>query len=136
MPTYDFRCTNNHRFERVLKLAEYDTPQECPCGASANRLISPPRVIVTENVHYRCPITEEVISSKHAHEENLRRHDCHVLEAGEKELNERRRVEETEKVYSKIEEDVERVLDQMPSDKKEVLAKELSVGADVSVERI
>lgn len=44
MPLYDFLCAEGHRFERVVKLAHFDDPQHCECGAGACRQISAPRV--------------------------------------------------------------------------------------------
>lgn len=42
MPMYAFECESClHRFDEVVKLADYDKPQACPdCGESAKRLIS------------------------------------------------------------------------------------------------
>lgn len=45
MPLYDFQCDAGHRFDRVVKLADFDAPQACGCGAAASRLISAPRVL-------------------------------------------------------------------------------------------
>lgn len=45
MPLYDFRCDNDHRFERFVSLASFGDRQTCECGAGAKRLISAPRVI-------------------------------------------------------------------------------------------
>ncbi len=38
---------------------------------------------------YDCPITGKSIEGRVAHEENLKRHDCRILESGEKEDNAR-----------------------------------------------
>lgn len=45
MPTYEFECQKpecKHGFEVILRITEYDTPQDCPkCGTpEAKRLIS------------------------------------------------------------------------------------------------
>lgn len=42
MPLYDFRCTEGHRFERFVALAQFASPQTCECGAPAQRLIVAP----------------------------------------------------------------------------------------------
>lgn len=44
MPLYDFRCDNDHRFERFVSLAAFDDRQNCECGAVAHRQISAPMV--------------------------------------------------------------------------------------------
>lgn len=44
MPLYDFLCADGHLFERVVKLAHFDDPQHCECGAGAKRQLSAPRI--------------------------------------------------------------------------------------------
>ena len=36
---YDFRCSNNHVFERLVESDEHTS--RCECGSEAKRLISP-----------------------------------------------------------------------------------------------
>lgn len=45
MPLYDFKCPEGHRFDRVVRLAEFDLMQNCPCGRGAERVISAPRIL-------------------------------------------------------------------------------------------
>ena len=41
MPTYEFRCSNGHRFEQFHKISDAPSTAECPeCGAVAERAIS------------------------------------------------------------------------------------------------
>jgi len=134
MPYYDFQCPEGHKFELFVKLENFEDPQHCTCGNVAQRIISRPMILV-ENVDYSCPITGESIRSKRQHEENLKLHGCRVFETGEKESNEARRQQEDQILDRRIEETVERTIDQMPSDKKEKLANALSHGADIQVER-
>ncbi len=42
MPLYDFRCSEGHRFERFVALAEFASPQACECGAPSRRVLSAP----------------------------------------------------------------------------------------------
>jgi len=83
---------------------------------------------------YDCPITGRHITSKAAHEENLRVHGCHVLETGEKETAARVRAEADIALESKIDVTVEKAIDAMPSEKREKLYNELKT-SDISVER-
>lgn len=87
------------------------------------------------NYEYACPITGKPILSKREHIDNLRRHGCHVLESGEKEANERRRAETDAALETAIDQTVEKAIDQMPSDKRELLARELVSGASAEVVR-
>lgn len=45
MPLYDFLCGKGHKFERLVKLADFDASQKCECGAGARRQLSAPRVV-------------------------------------------------------------------------------------------
>jgi putative FmdB family regulatory protein len=134
MPLYDFICHEGHKFERFLKLADYDLPQKCPCGVFAERVISPPMVL-GDYPDYNCPVTGRLISGRKAHRENLARTGCRILEPGEKEQNQRRKQEAEAAIDAGIERTVEKFIDQLPSHKKEQLANEISSGVDVSVVR-
>jgi putative FmdB family regulatory protein len=135
MPLYDFQCSKGHKFERFVKLADFDTLQTCACGESASRLISAPMFVATGiNYSYDCPITGTHITSKSAHEENLKRHGCRVLETNEKDFNARQRATEEAAFERNIEASVERAIETMPGEKREQLGKELSRN-DVAIER-
>ena len=133
MPLYDFRCANGHKFERHVPLAKFEEQQLCDCHAPANRIISAPMFSV-DQTDYSCPITGKHIGSKRQHEENLKLHNCRVLETGEKESNERRRQEADAALDRKIEDTVEREVESLSSDKKEKLYNEL-ISTDLTVER-
>lgn len=45
MPLYDFKCGSGHRFDRLVKLADFDAPQLCECGEDAVRQISAARIL-------------------------------------------------------------------------------------------
>jgi putative FmdB family regulatory protein len=135
MPLYEYRCQEcQQRFERFVKLENYQEGQTCTCGGAGDRIISSPRFIV-EDVGYDCPITGEWIGSKHAHENNLAKHGCRVLETGEKEAAAKFRAKQEQDFDQKIEETVERTIDLMPSEKRERLANELESGLTAEVVR-
>lgn len=135
MPLYEYRCQEcQQRFERFVKLEDYQAPQTCACGGGSERIISIPRFIV-EDVGYDCPITGEWIGSKHAHENNLAKHGCRVLETGENDVAAKFREREEAEFDRKIEETVERTIDAMPSEKKEKLANELEGGMTAEIVR-
>lgn len=136
MPLYNFRCDRTEkRFERAIKLADFEAPVDCACGSPATRVISAPRFSV-DNVGYDCPVTGKWIGSKREHEENLKAQGCRVLESGETEQSKKLHAQKEAEFDRSIEETVEREFDQMSSEKKEKLANELLGGADLAVERI
>lgn len=137
MPLYDLKCARSGEiFERHIPLAFYNDPIKCSCGAPATRVIGPVGLAVSSvDYNYDCPITGAHITSKHQHQENLKRHGCRVLETGEKDYNEKRRLEAEASIDKAIDQTVEKTIDLMPTDKREQLARELTRGADVSLAR-
>lgn len=135
MPMYDFECEQGHRFERMVKLKDFEEVQQCACLTPAKRLISMPMFSV-EQVGYSCPITEKWVSSGREHRENLRQHGCRVFEPGEKEAAATFRRKADEAFDKKVEDTVEREIEAMPSAKKEKLYAEMTRGgADVEIVR-
>lgn len=45
MPLYDFICGGGHRFERMVRLSDFEAPQLCECGEGAQRQVSAPRIL-------------------------------------------------------------------------------------------
>lgn len=134
MPLYDIKCEQTGKtFERVIPLKMFEEPIICACGSPARRVISAPLFSV-DQTNYTCPVTGDYIGSKRAHEENLRKHDCRVLEPGEKEFGERRRKEADLALDRKIEATVEKEIESMGSEKREKLYNEL-VHTDLEVAR-
>lgn len=134
MPLYDFRCVDGHKFERMVKLADFEVTQLCSCLMPATRVISAPMFNV-EQVGYTCPVTGKYIGSKKAHEENLRQQDCRVFEPGEKELAQKRIAEQEAAFEKSVDQTVEKNFWSMPSDKREKIANELESGVDLAIER-
>lgn len=80
-------------------------------GAPAKlpKKFNPPRIhLALDYKPYRCPITGKPIEGKRAHQENLKRHGCRLLEKGEKEQNVRERAESDRKLEKAIDVAVEK----------------------------
>lgn len=134
MPLYDFRCDKGHKFERFVKLTDFEEAQFCACSSSASRVISAPMFSV-DQTDYRCPITDKHIGSIHAHRDNLDRHGCRVLETGETEGTKKSRLAREAAMDKAVDETVERHWDSLPSDSRERIGAELTNGVDLAVER-
>jgi len=50
MPLYDFRCAEEHVFERYVKLEDFSGPQHCACGSLAQRELCAPRVMGSDTI--------------------------------------------------------------------------------------
>lgn len=136
MPTYAYRCLGcNGRFDIYKKLADFDRPEQCSrCGFSLVRQLSAPAVR-GDYQGYDCPITGKWIEGRRAHEENLKRHGCRVLETGEREDFIRRKAAEDQAFDASVESTVEEFIEKLPAVKKERLANEVAGGFEVSFER-
>lgn len=45
MPTYSYRCSNNHKSEQLFKMSDVPEYVECECGLRAVRVWEPPAAI-------------------------------------------------------------------------------------------
>ena len=136
MPTYVFKCSVcEAQFERILRLAQYDSPQLCPaCGGPAKRQICAPAVR-GDYPPYECPVTGKVIEGRRAHEENLRRHGCRVLEPGEDREATRRAAASEVEFDKTVDDTVERLVANLPEEKVRKLETEIKAGVSATVER-
>ena len=64
-----------------------------PAPGSKQSTLTSPR-IVSDYAPYECPVTGKIIEGRAAHEENLKRTNCRLLEPGEKEDNIKRHARE------------------------------------------
>lgn len=138
MPMYEYECPrcDYGRVTRIKPVAEYRTTEVCAiCGGDLKRLISRP--IVRGDIEpYQCPITGKPITSRRAHEENLLRHDCRVLEKGEKEDLDKRKAREEDAFADRLAETAGKLVHSMPQEKQEALVRELTTTDSVTYNRI
>ena len=136
MPVYDYTCPGCHQeFSKFLPMADYRKPQDCQiCGTELVRKISAPTVRGDYEA-YDCPITGKRIEGRRAHEENLRRHGCRVLEPGETQEASRRRAKADEALEESIATSAAEAVATLPADKRAKLEDELSHGLAVTITR-
>lgn len=135
MPTYEYHCTNDHYFERVLPVADYKTPQTCPCGAQGRRVISMPILKIPKDIRYDSPIDGRPITSEKARREDLARHNCRPYDPEQKKDYHRRIERDQQALDASIDDTIDREWGKMPTRKREQLAGELLNGADLGVAR-
>lgn len=136
MPMYDYKCSVCRRGRSVfLKLADLNSSVFCQhCGHAMNRQISAP-FVVGDYPPYECPVTGRMIEGRKAHEENLKRTGCRVLEAGETESYKRSLSKVDEDLDKKIEETADRLIAELPTEKRDRLAAEMEGGLATEVVR-
>jgi len=134
MPLYEYKCPVGHKFERFYRMAEDSSHALCSCGELAPKQLSAP-LVRGDYPGYACPITGAWIEGRKAHNENLARHGCRVLEAGETSQAERVRAQREQDFEKALDETVERELATMGSDKVAQLCNEVAEGASAVYSR-
>lgn len=118
-----------------MPLARYAEPQDCiDCGSPTTKQLFAPAVSV-DYAGYTCPVTGRWIEGRRAHEENLKRTGCRVLETGEKEAAERARAAEEAAFDRSVEATVEEYFEKAPPEKLQQLERELVSGVTAQVTR-
>lgn len=136
MPLYDFECrTCDIKVEVMQKLIDFDIPQLCGiCGKAMERRIS--AVAIHGDLGgYACPITGKYIDGRKAHEENLKRHGCRVLETGESNAVKIASIKAEQELDKSIDRSVDEFITKLPVKKRESLLEGVASGLDVQVSR-
>lgn len=136
MPLYTYKCPCEHKFTRFSTIRDYQKQVECEkCHQLAERFIDAAPAVKGDYPGYSCPITGDWIEGRRAHEENLAKHGCRVLETGETEraiaVNKQREAA----FEASVEATAEAEIAKMDSATLEALACGLDHGLDVEVSR-
>lgn len=137
MPMYTYLCNSCHRKQPVFKrIADLDEPEQCAVceHETMQRIIEAPAVR-GDYAGYECPVTGIWIEGRRAHEENLKKHGCRVLESGETQAAAAFRAKQQEDLEESIASTAEQIVETLPARKREQLAAELEAGLDISFER-
>ena len=136
MPIYAYSCPDCAASRDVFKhLDALDRAEPCElCGAAMHRQIVAP-AIATDLPGYSCPVSGRWIEGRRAHRENLRKHGCRLLEPGEAAESSRRRAQADAALEESVAETAERLVEALPTEKRERLAAEMQAGLDVEIVR-
>ena len=133
MPVYVFECPEGHRFDRILKIKDYSTPQKCECGKNASRKTVP--TMLSPDIApwdaYVSPATGEYITSYKQRREDMRKSNCVDYEPSLKNHQKKTQRENELKLDRAIEQTVDKAYESMSSEKREMLGKGLTGGADL-----
>lgn len=136
MPVYVYSCPVCARKREIVKpISLLDRPEHCQhCNFAMNRQICAPAVR-GDYPPYECPVTGKIIEGRAAHEENLRRTGCRLLEPGEVENTKRRRTDEENSFLESVGTTVEAEIHSMQPRQREKLIAEIEGGLDVGITR-
>lgn len=136
MPLYRYACpTCSAKQDVFSKIDERDLPVPCMrCKQNMVRTIAAP-MVAPDYAGYECPRTGKWIEGRKAHEENLKRLGCRVLEPGEKEAFDKRKAAEDVAFSVSIDNTVEELIYEMPVRKREELYSEMQAGATTEIIR-
>lgn len=133
MPLYSYKCQKcGDVFDSFSTIADRDTKTHCE--SPANRILAAPRVI-PDYPGYSCPKTGKWIEGRIAHNENLKRLGCRVMESGDMESLARIRKEKQREFENSLDTSIEKTLRTLPSEKIQALGQELSSGIDATIQR-
>ena len=136
MPTYEYACEKGHHFERVLAVADYQTPQTCECGVAGRRVISvPARGYVQKECNYDSPITGKPITSWKQRRDDLARNGCREYDPEMRTDYDRRVKRDAAELEKGVDSTVDALYESLPTRKREQLESELKSGADATIER-
>lgn len=137
MPTYIFECEQGHRFEKVLPVSQYNDPQTCECGSTAQRKTVPTMLSpdIANWDSYVSPATGDLITSKKQRKEDMKRSGCVDYEPSLRDEFKRKERENELKLDKQLDQTVDSIFESMPSSKKEMLERELSTGVDLEYTR-
>jgi hypothetical protein len=99
-----------------------------------NRQICAPAVI-GDYAPYECPVTGKMIEGRKAHEENLKRTGCRILEPGEAEAHKRSLAQADVDLDNRVEATVDEFIAKLPGEKREKLAAEMEGGLTAEIVR-
>lgn len=115
-------------------IKSFDGPPRCSVCGTLAQMEKLAKVHHQLDYDYDCPITGAPIRSKHAHEENLKRHGCHILEPGCDRDAARTREEINSRADEAIAEAAAQLYASLPQDKKDALATEVAT-SEISLSR-
>lgn len=136
MPLYTFACRAcGYRDRLFRKIDDRDNEAMCGvCNCEMQRLIEAPRVVV-DLAGYDCPVTGKWIEGRRAHEENLKRTGCRLLEPGETRQAAQQADAEDDAFAEAVAETAAKTVASWDSAKQERLANELAAGVGVNFTR-
>lgn len=121
--------------EVIKPLAELDRVEPClHCESPMLRQICAPAVL-GDLSGYNCPITGDWIEGRRAHQENLAKHGCRVLETGEIETVKHRKADFDRRLDEALDNEVGTAITNMPHEKRQKLETEMSHNIDLGVSR-
>lgn len=136
MPLYDYQCEKcGEAAERYLPLDRFEEPQACAtCQTFMTKVLTVGR-IAGDFQPYECPVTGKLIEGRAAHRENLARTGCRILEPGERGDQARRQKALDDQIDKIAEDSAVELINNLPEEKRQILAGELEHGGDAIMER-
>lgn len=138
MPLYTYHCEtcakNYSIFKKLAELNRLEPCRVCESLEPMTRQVTAP-MVVADYAPYDCPITGKRIEGRKAHQENLKKHGCRVLEPGETDQMKDRRAREEAAFDQRLGETVDQWIAEAPPEKREALAVAEQMGITAEVVR-
>ncbi len=139
MPVYTFKCSDGHRFEAYMTMAEFIMyhAMRCVCGSNGEVVITAPMLVkAAQDVCYDSPVDGRPITNWDARREDLKRNNSRPYDPAMKQDQDRRVKDSAQQLDKAVDEHVERAIEHMPTAKRAKLHSELvDKSADVAYAR-
>lgn len=138
MPIYKYECSQGHQFDKFLPMKNYKDPQICECGSDAKRVLVPTMLSldIANWDRYISPTSGKLITSHKERKQDMRESGCVDYEPSLKKNYKKNQRDEELKIEKSLDNTVDEIFEKMPSQKKEMLERELTNGADIEYKRI
>lgn len=137
MPLYTYQCHDcSRRIDAFRKVADRDECPVCPRCSGATFKAVTAAAVVADYPGYNCPITGAWIEGRKAHEVNLAKHGCRVLEAGETSKVDAEKRRADEESYRETEATVGAQIASMGSEERRQLEVAVEHGFTCTTERL
>lgn len=135
MPIYVHKCRNGHKFDVIRKVADYNLPSVCECGAPARRILTTTMVAPDMQESYISPATGKHITSYKQRRDDMERSGCVDYEPSLRQESTNKMNKGEAALEKKMDASVEAAIHAMPIRKREKLEKELNSGANIKYSR-
>lgn len=136
MPLYTYACpVCSKKFDIFKRLADLDSPSHCPqCLFEMQRQVTA-AAVVGDYPGYLCPVTNNWIEGRKAHQENLAKHGARVLERGETAEFTRRKAAEDDAFAEKVADSIMPAVAKLSGDDQNRLGEALQKGMSAEFTR-
>jgi hypothetical protein len=139
MPTFEYRCANQHETTKFFRVRDYVEAVDCDqCDLAAVRIFTAPVMVTAQpDIAYDSPIDGKPITTHAARKDDMARHGCIEYDPEMKKDAARRTEDRQAALDRSVEQTVTREIAKLSPAKRQQLKKEVvNMGAGLEVNRL